>query len=90
MKVTKEIDYQVHVRASLDEDGKLQVSVVAVAPYGNRTAAATVTDFDEDTLAPLQRALTKILHAEGPRAVILAERAAATSHAVAVAMGEEI
>lgn len=90
MKVVKEIDYQVHIKASLTEDGMLSVSVVAVAPYGNRTASATVTEFQEETLAPIQKALAKLLHAEGPRAVMLAEQAAATSYAVAAAMGEEV
>lgn len=90
MKVIKEIDYKVSIRAALNEDGELRVSLIATAPYGNRSATATVTEFQEETLAPIQKALAKILHAEGPRAVIAAEHAAAISHAVAVAKGEEI
>lgn len=90
MKVTKEIDYKVRIKAVLDEDGQMQVSLVAIAPYGSRTATATVTDFQEELLVPIQKALSKLLQAEGPRAVVLAEQAAATSHAVAIARGETI
>jgi len=90
MKVTKEIDYKVSIKATLNEEGELRVSLVGAAPYGNRTATATVIQFEEDILAPLQRVLAKILHAEGPRAVLLAEQAAASAYAYAVSQGEEI
>lgn len=90
MKVTKELEYAVTIKAVLDEEGQLRVSLIAVAPYGNRTATATVDDFPEDTLAPIKRALEKVLHSQGQRAVLAAERAASVSHAVAIAKGEEI
>lgn len=90
MKVTKEIDYQVSLKAILNEDGGLRLSISAVAPYGNRTATASIDDFSEETLATVQRVLGKVLEEEGQRAVLLAEKAAATSHAAAIAMGEEI
>ena len=90
MKITKEIEYQVIVKAVLDEAGNLALSLHSTAPYGNRTVTAVIETFSEKTTEKIKTALGAVLTEYGEQAVLLAERAAAEAYTKAVALGEEI
>lgn len=90
MKITKELDFQVVLKAVLDENDNLALSLHSTAPYGNRTATAVLETFSEKTVKEVKAVLKGVLAQYGEQAVLLAERAAAEAHTKAVALGEEI
>lgn len=90
MKIKKEVEYQVSLKAILRDDGELSLSLSVAAPYGNRTATATVDTFSDVTLKKVKAVMKEVLQEEVSRVVGLAEHAAAQSMIAAVNMGEEI
>lgn len=90
MKVTKELEYKVSVRATLDDEGNLRLGVSANAPYGNRTATATVNKFSKADMDAVKEVLEGIITRYAQKAVTLAEHGAAQARIVAANLGEEI
>ncbi len=90
MKVTKQVDYPLVVKAVLRDDGEVQLSLSATAPYGNRTATATLDKFPKDLLQEVKVLLQRVIEDYASEAVTLAEQAAAVSMIAAVNLGEEI
>lgn len=90
MKIKKELNFPVKVKAVLDEEGNLSLNVVATAPYGNRTASATLDTFPEDVQQAVSVALMDVLTKYAEQAVLLAEQEAVTAHSKAIALGEAV
>lgn len=90
MKVSKELNYPIKVKAVLDEDGNLDIALTAVAPYGNRTVTATINTFSEEIVQKVSEVLMDVIVREGGRVVQLAEHEAITAQAKAIALGEVI
>lgn len=90
MKITKEVDYRFIVKASLDDVGKLKVTLSCTVPYGSRTSTTTVDITDEKALEMVSKVLQAIIDKEAPRVIGYAEVGAAQSHIAAVNLGEEI
>ena len=90
MKVTKEVDYRFIVKASLDDMGKLKVTLSCTVPYGNRTSTTTVDITDDKLLEMSNETLQAIIDEEAPRIMGYAEAGAAQSHIAAVNLGEEV
>lgn len=90
MKLTREVEYKVLVKAILDDENNLKVSLSASAPYGKRTATATLDTFDEKLVEPIREALQKLVDAYAQQVAGLAENAAAQARSVAIHLGEEI
>lgn len=90
MKITKELDFPLTVKATLRDDGEVALTLSAVAPYGNRTATATLDKFPDETLEKIRTALQRVIKEYASQVVFMAEQAAAVSMIAAVNMGEEI
>lgn len=90
MKLTKEVNYKVSIKANLSDEGDLSVVLYASVPYGKREATATLNDFQPETLEKIRNVLEKVLKQEASRVIDLAENSAAQSRIAAVNLGEEI
>lgn len=90
MKIKKELNYPIRVKAVMDEDGNLNLNLTAVAPYGDRTVTATIETFSEETMQKVAEVLMDVITQEGERVVRLAEHEAITASAKAIALGEAV
>lgn len=90
MKLTVEKEYGVSIKATLRDTGEFSLALSVSAPYGNRTATATIDTFPEEITEQVKELLQEIIESEAARGIGLAENAAAQSRIAAINMGEEI
>ena len=90
MKITKEVEIGLQLKAILNDSGELKMSLTATAPYGERTASASLTDFPAKTREAVSKALGAVLNEYAKQAAGLAENAAAEARVAAVRMNEEV
>ena len=90
MKVTKQVDYPLVVKATLRDDGEVQLSLSATVPYGNRTATGTLDKFPKELLKEVKVLLRQVIENHAGKAVTLAEQAAAVSMIAAINLGEKV
>jgi hypothetical protein len=90
MKIQVSIEAEVSIRATL-KGKKLEVQVIAIAPYGERTATHTLTEgFDKETTDQLKELLGKLLEEKAEQAVKTAHRMAMQAETYAVSKGEVV
>jgi len=91
MKITKEVNYDIGVKAVL-RNGALSLSLTAAAPYGTggneRTATATITAFSPEVQEQVIAALEAVQEEKLSQALVAAEKGAAESLVAAVRKGE--
>jgi len=87
MIVSTEVNYEIAVKATLREDG-LSLAVSASAPYGERTATATVDTFSDEVVTAVRDALQAAIDEKLNDAVSAARLAAMEAHLVAAKRGE--
>lgn len=91
MKLVKEVEYTVSIKATLNEQGELKIALSATAPYGSRTATATVDGgFSEDVQEQVKTALEAALEERVQTALALADDHASAARVAAVALGEQL
>lgn len=89
MKLTREVEYNVSVRAIYD--GKdLRLTVVGTVPYGKRTASSTIEVKNKELKDKVKIILQEVLESEAEKAGVAAENAAATSRMAAINLGEAV
>lgn len=87
MKITTEINIEIAVKAVL-RDGVLSLQASGTAPYGNRTATATVEITDETAVNAVREALEAAQETVLSEVASKAQQAASAAHLKAVQLGE--
>lgn len=90
MKIKVTVEAEVYIKATL-KGKKLEVQVVASAPYGDRTATHTLTEgFDKEKLAQLKDLLNELLESQAELAVRTSHRMAMQAESYALSKGESV
>ncbi len=88
MQITKTVNYKVRIKAILDDDGELKLSLSVRAPFLDREATASLQDFSTDVKEKVKAALEEALESGIEKAILLADIAASESLRAAVRRGE--
>ena len=87
MKVKTEINIEIAVKAVLRDD-KLSLQATGIAPYGSRTATASVEITDPEAVSAVKSALVAALDTVLPELAKQAQYATSVAHMKAVQLGE--